>query len=106
MLYELRPESGFVVGVDLGETKLTAAIADMSCAIRFELTEPTDPRGGIAVLDQISRLAARLARKVDSDLAGVLCTAIGTPGVVNRNTGGIELAPNLPAWTRLTSPKS
>src|SRR5271165_3997041 len=95
VLYELRPESGFVVGVDLGETKLTAAIADMSCAIRFELTEPTDPRGGIAVLDQISRVAARLARKVDSDLAGVLCTAIGTPGVVNRNTGGIELAPNI-----------
>ena len=95
VLYELRPESGFVVGVDLGETKLTAAIADMSCAIRFELTELTDPRGGIAVLDQISRVATRLARKVDSDLAGVLCTAIGTPGVVNRNTGGIELAPNI-----------
>jgi predicted NBD/HSP70 family sugar kinase len=95
VLYELRPESGFVVGVDLGETKLNAAIADMSCAIRYELTEPMDTRGGIKILDQIARLTAQLAREVDSDLSGVLCTAIGAPGVVNKKTGGIELAPNI-----------
>jgi hypothetical protein len=96
VLYELRPEGGFVVGVDLGGSKLTAAIADMSCAIRFELTEPTDTRGGIAVIDQIARLTARLAEEVGADLAQVLCTTIGTPGVINRTTGGIELAPNIP----------
>jgi predicted NBD/HSP70 family sugar kinase len=95
VLYELRPESGFVVGVDLGETKLNAAIADMSCAIRYELMEPTDTRGGIKILDQIARLTARLAEKVDSDGSSVLCAAIGTPGVVNKKTGGIELAPNI-----------
>jgi predicted NBD/HSP70 family sugar kinase len=95
VLYELRPESAFVVGVDLGVTKLTGAVADMSCAIRFELSEPTDARGGLAVLDQIARLTARLAREVDAQPSKVLCATIGTPGVVDRETGGIDLAPNI-----------
>jgi predicted NBD/HSP70 family sugar kinase len=95
VLYELCADSAYVVGVDLGGTKATAAIADMSCATLSETTEPTDPRGGEATLDQIARLVARLAREANTHPSRVLCTAIGAPGVVNRKTGAIELAPNI-----------
>ena len=101
ILYELRPESGHVVGVDLGGTKVTAAIANMSCAIVNEVTEPTDRRGGGAVLDQIARLATRLARDANAHPSRVLCVAIGTPGVLSKETGKIELAPNIPGVDEL-----
>ncbi|HLJ70365.1 MAG TPA: ROK family transcriptional regulator [Roseiarcus sp.] len=101
VLYELCPDSGYVVGVDLGGTKVTAAIADMSCATLLEITERTDPRGGRAVLDQIARLAAKLARDINAHPSRVLCAAIGTPGVVNKRTGVIELAPNVPGFDEL-----
>jgi predicted NBD/HSP70 family sugar kinase len=101
VLYELCPEAGYVVGVDLGGTKVMAAIADMSCGALLEITEPTDQRGGKAVLDQIARLAAKLARDVNAHPSRVLCAAIGTPGVVNRRTGAIELAPNVPGFDEL-----
>jgi predicted NBD/HSP70 family sugar kinase len=101
VLYELCPDSGYVVGVDLGGSKVSAAIADMSCATLYEETEPTDPRGGAAILDQIARLAARLAREVKAHPSRVLCTTIGTPGVVSKKTGAIELAPNIPEFDQL-----
>jgi predicted NBD/HSP70 family sugar kinase len=95
VLYELCTDSGHVVGVDVGGTKVTAAIADMSCATLLETTEPTDPNGGVAILDQIARLVSRLAREVNAHPSRVLCVAIGAPGVENKRTGVIELAPNI-----------
>jgi predicted ArsR family transcriptional regulator len=61
VLYELSPEGGYVLGVDLGGSKLTVAIADISSKVLLEATEPTNPRGGTVVLDQIAKLANRLA---------------------------------------------
>ena len=101
VLYELCPDAGYVVGVDLGGAKITAAIADMSCATLLEVTESTDRRGGRATLDQIARLAAKLARDVKAHPSRVLCAAIGTPGVVNKRTGAIDLAPNVPGFDEL-----
>ncbi|HLW92894.1 MAG TPA: ROK family transcriptional regulator [Roseiarcus sp.] len=101
ILYELCPDSAYVVGVDLGGTKVTAAIANMSCATLSEMTEPTDRRGGGAILDQIAKLAERLAREVKAHPSRVLSTAIGTPGFVNKRTGAIELAPNIAGFDEL-----
>ena len=95
VLYELSPESGHVLGVDLGGTKLTVAIAGLSSKVLAEDTEPTDPRGGIAVLDQIARLANRLARNANTHPSRIRSIAVGTPGIVNPKTGSIELAPNI-----------
>ena len=95
VLYEIAPHAGYVIGVDLGGTKVTAAIADISCEILAEITEPTDPKGGQAVLDQVVTLAAKLAKREKTNLLQVRATVIGTPGVVSPTTGSIELAPNI-----------
>jgi predicted NBD/HSP70 family sugar kinase len=96
VLYELSPEGGHVLGVDLGGTKVTVAIADISSKVLSEVTEPTDPRGGVSVLDQISKLALRLARDVNTHPSRIRSIVIGTPGVVNMKSGAIDLAPNIP----------
>src|SRR5579872_3947317 len=65
VLYELSPEGGHVLGVDVG-AKLRVAIADISSKVLSEATEPTDSRGGMLVLDQIAKLANRLTRDIHS----------------------------------------
>jgi predicted NBD/HSP70 family sugar kinase len=95
VLYELSPEGGHVLGVDLGGTKLSVAIADISSKVLSEATEPTNPRGGLIVLDQIAKLANRLAREVNTHPSRIRSIVVGTPGVVNPKSGAIELAPNI-----------
>jgi predicted NBD/HSP70 family sugar kinase len=95
VLYELSSEGGHVLGVDLGGTKLTVAIADISSKVLSEVTEPTHPRGGVVVLDQIAKLANRLAQDVNTHPSRIRSIVVGTPGVVNPKSGAIELAPNI-----------
>jgi predicted NBD/HSP70 family sugar kinase len=95
VLYEISPEGGHVLGVDLGGTKLTVAIADISSKVLSEATEPTLSGGGLIVLDQIARLAGRVARDVNTHPSRIRSIVVGTPGVVNPKNGAIELAPNI-----------
>lgn len=95
VLYELSPEGGHVLGVNLG-TKLTVAIADISSKVLAEATEPAHPRGGMLVIDQIAKLANRLAREVNTHPSRIRSIVIGTPGVANSKSGGIDFAPNIP----------
>src|ERR1700680_5076454 len=44
--YEICPDAAFVVGVDLGGTKVHGAIANLACEVVAEASEPTDERGG------------------------------------------------------------
>src|ERR1700680_2661410 len=60
VLYELSPEGGHVLGIDLGARRLTVALADIGGSVLAEADEPTDSRGGAWVLDQIARLSDRL----------------------------------------------
>src|SRR6201985_3971564 len=45
VLYELSPEGGQVLGIDLGARRLTVALADIAGRVVAEADEPTDPRG-------------------------------------------------------------
>src|ERR1700732_3044708 len=62
VLYELSPEGGHVLGIDLGARRLTVALADIAGRVVAEADEPTDSRGGAWAIDQIARLSDRLAR--------------------------------------------
>src|SRR5690242_16156205 len=62
-IYEICPEAAFVLGVDLGGTKVHGAIADLACEVVAEASEPTDERGGRAVVEQIADLFTRLAKR-------------------------------------------
>jgi predicted NBD/HSP70 family sugar kinase len=80
---------------DLGGTKLAAAVADASGRILTELTEPTDPRGGTHVADQIADCAARLARSAGIEATRVRHVMVGVPGAVDPRTGRVSLVPNI-----------
>ena len=95
VLYELSPEGGHVLGIDLGARRLTVALADIAGRVLAEADEPTDSRGGAWTLDQIGRIADRLARDHHTHLSRIRSIVMATPGVVNPKSGAIEMAPNI-----------
>src|SRR5579883_3518445 len=94
VLYELSPEGGHVLGIDLG-ARLTVALADIAGRVLAEADEPTDSRGGVWALDQIGRLCDRLARDNHTHPSRIRSIVMATPGVVNPKSGAIEMAPNI-----------
>ncbi|APG47942.1 Transcriptional regulator/sugar kinase [Phaeobacter porticola] len=95
--YQLVPDAAFVCGVDLGGTKVRAAIIDLSCRVVSELTEMTDPRGGADVARQIGNLCKRAAKVANIEWSRVMFAAVGVPGVPDQNTGSVKMAPNISA---------
>jgi len=95
VLYELSPEGGQVLGIDLGARRLTVALADIAGRVLAEADEPTDSRGGAWALDQIARLSERLAREHHTHPSRIRSIVMATPGVVNAKSGAIEMAPNI-----------
>lgn len=93
--YEIVPDAACIAAVDLGGTKVRAAIADLSCQILAELTEPTDPRGGVHVVHQINRMCREAARHNGKAFSNVKLAVVGVPGVPDAKTGQVMMAPNI-----------
>ena len=80
---------------DLGGTKLAAAMVDARGEIVAELTEPTDPRGGAHVAEQIAASAVRLAGTLGIEVARMRHVMVGIPGAIDPLTGRVSLTPNV-----------
>ncbi|GIH29518.1 sugar kinase [Acrocarpospora phusangensis] len=98
LLYEIRPQAGWVLAVDVGRNYVRVALADLVGDIVARRDEP-------ARADRPQDLIAQLAGIVDALLAAAGLTAVditlsvfGTPGIHDKETGALRLAPNLPGW--------
>lgn len=90
------PDAPIALGVDLGGTKVLAALAAAGGGLIAERQEPTDPRGGRHVLRQIHSLAARLCAQAGAAPEQIHSVVLGSPGVVDPGSGAIRLVPNIP----------
>ncbi|HEX4675138.1 MAG TPA: ROK family protein, partial [Steroidobacteraceae bacterium] len=88
-------EAAYCFAADLGGTKLAAAIADARGRIVAELTEPTDPRGGAYVAEQIGACADKLAQSVGIEVTRTRHVMVGVPGAVDPHTGRVSVIPNI-----------
>ena len=95
MRYAALPNAGFCLGVDLGGTKILAALSDLSGRIVAEIAERTDPRGDYHVLDQIKGIAGQLAAMASLTSSDIQTIAVGIPGAVSPATGVTSLLPNI-----------
>jgi predicted NBD/HSP70 family sugar kinase len=87
-------QTGLVVGVDLGGTKLLAGIAELNGNVIARIEEPTQHGPGAPVLHQISRMALQLL--ADHGTGGRLRkVVVGIPSAVSPATGLASLSPNL-----------
>jgi len=81
--------------IDLGGTKLHAALVDETGRILDEIVEATDRRGGQAVIAQIGALCDALRAKAGLAVADIAAAALGSPGSAHPRTGRIAMAPNI-----------
>jgi predicted NBD/HSP70 family sugar kinase len=91
----MKHEPVYCFAADLGGTKLAAAIADAHGRILAELTEPTDPRGGAHVAEQITACADKLARDADIEVSRARQVMVGVPGAIDPHTARVSLTPNI-----------
>ncbi len=96
MVYGIDPDAAFVVGIDLGGTRLRGALANLGCVVRAEEAEATDRLGGMHVVRQVAALVGRLAARAGIARERVLAAVVGTPGAADPRSGAIRLAPNIP----------
>ncbi|MCU1546586.1 MAG: hypothetical protein JWP30_1686 [Homoserinimonas sp.] len=83
----------YVVGIDLGGTKIRAGIATLDGLIVADMKVATNP-DGFGLIEQLVGLVKNLCQSSGVPLNRVLATAIGGAGVPNGN-GSFHLAPNL-----------
>jgi glucokinase len=87
---------GSAIGVDLGGTKIHAAVVSPEGVVFSEHRLPTDVGGGpTKVVDDIVRA---VRDELDADLSVINAVGVGLAGQVNAETGVVRSSPNL-KWT-------
>jgi predicted NBD/HSP70 family sugar kinase len=95
VVYELNPEAGWVVGIDVGSRWVRAALADISGTVRARRDERTH-RSAAATVAQIRGLADGLAGERGLDWSRITHATVGLPGVLDPSRTRLALSPNLP----------
>ncbi len=93
-LYELDPNTGFGVGVDLGGSKIACAIADIGGKILADIYEPLNPKGGSTIIAQIIEMINQVAQKANISTDKIKQISIGTPGIISKD-GQLSLGANV-----------
>ncbi|WP_328520258.1 ROK family transcriptional regulator [Kribbella sp. NBC_00359] len=97
-LYEVRPEAGFVLGLDVGREYLRGAIADLAGNTRCRLNVRTKAADAMARIQELSDLAATLAADAGITAGQLTQTVIGSPGVYDARLDALTLTGRLSGW--------
>jgi glucokinase len=89
----------YVIGVDLGGTKVKLGIVSSSGRIVKKLSVSTlANEGAEKSISQIIKGIKELKKGNKKNIIGI---GIGSPGVVSLKKGTVEIAPNLPGWEKV-----
>lgn len=104
---ESAAKTEYLVGVDLGGTKILAGIftPQLKCIGRVK-TSTKASRGSDSVIERIARCVEDAVDECDLKLDQVRGIGVGAPGAVDSGTGKVIFAPNLPGWTDVGLKKS
>lgn len=95
-------ETGHIVGLDFGGTKLAAAVADRSGQVLETVTVPTRPgRGADRAMRRILDAAADLVQR-STATGRVSAVGVATMGITQGDR--VVFAPNVPGWEDLAIP--
>jgi predicted NBD/HSP70 family sugar kinase len=99
-LYEIRPDAGFVLGLDIGHHYVRGALADLTGEIRAKhsaRTRASSVRGRLADLVQ---LADTLCEAAGVARGSITQTVIGSPGVYDPRRNAMALTGGLSGLSR------
>ena len=85
-----------VIGVDMGGTKILAAVVDGEGKILGTSKVPTQAKDGPSiVIDRIADCIRKAINESDVDTVSIGAVGIGAPGPLDPETGVVIFAPNL-----------
>jgi predicted NBD/HSP70 family sugar kinase len=94
--FEVVPEAGLVLGLDLGARFLRGAICDLRGEIRARQDVELDGADAEGAIDAIAGLRVSLAEASGLPVDRIDGAVFGVPGVVDAKTGRLTLATNVP----------
>jgi glucokinase len=93
-------KSEYLVGVDLGGTKILAGVFNLQLKCLGKVKTSTKPlRGPELVVERIARCVEDAVDECDLKMEQVRGIGVGAPGAVDTESGKVIFAPNLPGWT-------
>jgi len=98
LLYEVRPEAGFVLGLDIGLRYLRGAVADLAGEVRARLSVPVHATTVSGRVAELVELADELCARAGITRAAVTQTVVGSPGVYDPQRNLMALTGGLPGW--------
>jgi predicted NBD/HSP70 family sugar kinase len=100
VLYEIRPEAGYVLGLDIGHQYLRGALCDLTGEVRAK-AESRSPAGGVVRrVSELVKLADGICAAAGVSRSQVTQTVLGSPGVYDPGRDAITLAGGLAGWDR------
>lgn len=86
-------------GIDLGGTKIEAIIVDHEHKVLGQARQPTPTTGGPRdVTAQLVKVLLEAAAGAGVKSSALLGVGVGSPGDIDRKTGSVSSARNLPGW--------
>jgi predicted NBD/HSP70 family sugar kinase len=98
LLYEVRPEAGFVLGLDIGLRYLHGAVADLAGEVRARLSAPVRAATLAERVAELVAVADKLCARAGITRAEVTQTVVGSPGVYDPQRNLMALTGGLPDW--------
>jgi len=98
VLYEIRPDAGFVLGLDIGHEYLRGAITDLTGEIRAKAESRCTVASVRQRVAELVRLADGICAAAGVERADVTQTVIGSPGVYDPRRDAITLTGGMAGW--------
>jgi predicted NBD/HSP70 family sugar kinase len=98
ILYEVRPDAGFILGLDVGRQFLRGAVADLAGTVRSRLSVRTKAVNAPARVQELADLATTLLGDAGIAASQLSQTVIGSPGVYDPKLDTLTLTGRLSGW--------
>jgi predicted NBD/HSP70 family sugar kinase len=98
VLYNVRPEAGFILGLDVGREFLRGAVADLAGTVRSRLSVRTKAVDAMARIQELAGLAKKLLGDAGISASQLTQTVIGSPGVYDPKLDTLTLTGRLSGW--------
>ena len=95
-LYSVVPSSAYVAGLYVEMDLVTAGVADVTGRVVAEVS--VNPNDAANPVELVRGAVDRACRTAGVEMSRLSALVIGSPGVVNPQTGDPQLAINLPDW--------
>jgi predicted NBD/HSP70 family sugar kinase len=99
-LYEVRPDVGYVLGLDVGAQYLRGAVADLAGTVRARGAARLHAASVRGRIDELVQLAGSLCAEAGLDRSAITQAVIGSPGVYDPQRNAMALTGRPPGWER------